>query len=352
LRLERLGVPSSKVAERSAWEERSLNAKLLEGDDTGGVFGARAGWALKRLPSAAYWGGLGSWGIRLFPGHMDAYFRSLDGFYRRVRAAKDMPRDPEAAPATPANWHPHIPEPPSEFPGRASVALRRQDAEYLRDRIQARHAGTLLGVLSSRAKEGDLDATWPWEHAHLRDVAPALGDQLKHAKLFSVCLHGAALLYNLMLAELRAGRGGSRQAEDEERIETYTSQLTIWAEDVDALRLDIEAWDLTGVWCIARNQGRSLGFPTRAFVRRWVEGLGKDGPRATFADGSDSRTLIRDREIQIKRGRARLASPRHLELWGGESGIDRMDFRWTRTKVLLRDIFDGLARSEGDAGNA
>lgn len=353
LRLERLGVPSDKIAERSAWEERSLNAKLLEGEDTQGVFGARAGWSLKRLPSAAYWGGLRSWGIRLVAGHMHVYFRSLDGFYRRVKAARDTPRDPEAAPTTPANWHPHIPEPPTGFPyENVSTALRRQDAEYLRDRIQARHAGTLLAVLSSRAEYGDLEAAWSWELAHLPDLTPTLRDQLKQTELFSICLHGAALLYNLMLAELRASRGGSRQADDEKRVVTYTAELEDWAQDVHALKPDLDGWDLSGVWSIARNQGRSLGYPTRRFVSRWVEGLKEGEPQATFTKDSHARKWICEREFEIKRGRARLRSPRHLELWGGRSGADRLDYRWNGTKVLLKDIFDGLARSEGDAGNA
>ena len=62
--------------------------------------------------------------------------------------------------------------------------------------------------------------------------------------------------------------------------------------------------------------------------------------------------LVREREVQLKRGRARLTNPRRLELWGGRSGTGRMAYRWGATKVLLKDIFDGLERSEGDAGNA
>ena len=70
------------------------------------------------------------------------------------------------------------------------------------------------------------------------------------------------------------------------------------------------------------------------------------------AHNSNARTLVRDREVQLKRARARLANPRRLELWGGESGTGRMAYRWGAAKRILRDIFDGLARSEGDAGNA
>ena len=71
-----------------------------------------------------------------------------------------------------------------------------------------------------------------------------------------------------------------------------------------------------------------------------------------MADDSKSRTLVRDRETLRKRGRARLTNPRYLELWGGDSGSGQMAYRWGSAKRILKDIFDGLARGEDDAGNA
>ena len=342
LRMERLKIPSREAETRGRREELNLNARLLEGEDKAGVFGVSAGRELRRLPSLAYWGGLASWGIRLFPGFPGAYFRSLDGFYRQLSAHAAMPSDPEGRRPAPANWHPHLPEPPRGFPYQASVRLRRKDAEYLCDRIQARHAGSLLAVLASRAEADDLDVEWPWELAGLAGLSSSLRRQLHDARLFAVTLHGAALLYNLMLAELR---------KDSKLVDTYHGRLESWAADVDALRGELDAWDLGGVWAV-RGEGRSVGFPTRAFVKQWIEGLKAAGPRALVAEGSPARRLVRDREIRLKRGRARLASRRHLELWGGASGVDRMNYRWSGTKVILRDIFDGLARGEGDAGDA
>ena len=202
LRLERLRVPSSEAAKRARWEELNLNRRLREGTDTRGVFGTRAGDALKRLPSEVYWGGLGSWGIRTFSGHMWAYFRSLDGFYRRGVQFRSTPRDPEGRSAPPANWHPHLPDPPSGFlRGRVTVAIRREDAEYLRDRIQARHPASLLAVVAGRATIEDLDTDRPWELAHLAEISPVLRDHLLDAEFFAVCMQGAAFLYNLMLSE-------------------------------------------------------------------------------------------------------------------------------------------------------
>ena len=344
LRLEGLRVPSGKAAERARWAELKLNERLREGSDTRGVFGSRAGDALKRLPSEVYWGGLGSWGIRIFSGHKWAYFRSLDGFYRRGERFRSTTRDPEGRSAPPANWHPHLPDPPPGFRrGRVTVALRRGDAEYLRDRIQARHPGSLLAVLAGRVAVEDLEPDRLWELAHLDGISPVLRDRLHDAKLFAICMQGAALLYNLMLSE---------EKQHDEWTEEYRRRLEGWAVDVDVLGQAVEDWKLDRVWRFVTAGGRSLGYPTRAFVEEWVEGLKRGGPRGVVADKSKARALVRGREVQLKGSRARLRNARRLELWGGESGTGLMAYRWGGTRRILKDIFDGLARSEGDAGNA
>ena len=343
LRLERLGVPSGKASGRARWEEVQLNRRLREGSDTWGVFGSQAGDALKRLPSEVYWGGLGAWGIRIFSGHMWGYYRSLDGFRRGVAEFRSTPRDPEGRRAPPANWHPHLPDPPSGFPTTGvSVALRRQDAEYLRERIQTRQSESLLTVLAGRAAADDLVADWPWDLARLPEISPALRDHLRDARHFAVCMQGAALLYNLMLSELRKRDDWQGK---------YRRRLTKWAGDVRELGTALEDWKLDGVWQVVRTQGRSLRYPTRSFVERWVENLKRAGPDG-IADDGNGRTLVRDRETQLKRGRARFTNPRRLELWSGASGTGRMSYRWGSAKRILKDIFDGLARSEGDAGDA
>jgi len=344
LRVERSRVASRGAAEKGRQEEVSLNTRLRAGDDTRGVFGSQAGDALKRLPSEVYWGGLGSWGIRLFSGHRWAYFRALDGFYRSITRFRSTPYDPEGGRAPPANWHPHLPEPPSGFPyENVSVALRRQDADYLRDRIQARHPESLLALLAGRAQAADLKPDRPWELALLAECSPVLRDQLHDAMRFAVCMHGAALLYNLMCSELR---------QDEKRIEIYRGELNDWASDVKGLGSDLKDWRLEGVWSVVRAQGRSPGYHMQSFVHSWVDDLTRGEPEAIVQQDSNARALVRAREIQLKRNRARLASARHLELWGGQSGTDRLTYRWGATKQILTDVFDGLARSGENAGDA
>lgn len=343
LELEGRKVKSSEARARFRRAERNLNRQLCHGNDEPGLFGRVAGDALKRLPSDVYWGGLRSWGILTFPSHQWAYFRSLDEFYRRASRFRGASRDPEGRSAPPANWHPNLPKPPSAFPSaNVNVALRRPDAEYLRERIQARHPESLLAVLAGRADRADLEAGRPWELAVHREVPPGLRDQLRDAQCFAVCMQGAAFVYNLMLAELR---------QHEEWTENHRGNLEEWADKVDALGPDLANWKPSGVWLVMKAQGWPLGSPTQTFVERWVETLKQDGPRGV-ADSNNARTLVRDREVQLKRSRARLTNPRRLELWGGASGTWLMSYRWGSAKRILKDIFDGLARSEGDAGNA
>lgn len=342
--LEHSQVPTSKAAEKARQKETNLNRRLLLGFDTRGVFGSQAGDALKRLPSEVYWGGLGNWGIRTFSGHRSAYLRSLDGFYRRVAAFRSTPADREGRQSPPGNWHAHLPEPPSGFRwGEITVALRPEDAAYLRDRIENKHPNSLLAALAGRSDAADLAYGWPWELDHLTEHSRILRVRLRDSKLLAVCMHGAALLYNLMLSELQR---------HDQRTTTFRDGLERWAVDLAELERELRDWQLDDVWRVVREQGRSLGFPTKTFIERWIQLLKRGGPDAVVNDGPDARRLVQEREEQLKRGRARLASRRHRELWGGDSGSGRMDFRWGVTKRILADIFDGLARSEDDARNA
>ena len=327
LEIERGKVKSSEAAGKARWAELNLNRRLCQGSDECDV----------------YWGGLGSWGILTFPGHQWAYLRSLDAFYRRRPKFDSTGADREGRRPPPANWHPNLPDPPSGFPkADLTVALRRQDAEYLRERIQAQHPESLLAVLAGRADRADLEAGRPWELAHHPEVSAVLRDQLHDAKLIAMCMQGAALVYNLMLAELRP---------HDEWIEKHRANLAEWADKVDALGSALVNWKPDGVWRVMRAQGRSPGYPTQAFVERWVENVKGAGPRAVAGDPV-ARTLVRDREVQLKRSRARFTNRRRLELWGGASGTSLMGYRWGSAKRILKDIFDWMARSGGDAGNA
>ena len=67
------------------------------------------------------------------------------------------------------------------------------------------------------------------------------------------------------------------------------------------------------------------------------------------ADDGDARRLIRDRELALKRGLARLHNQSALELWGGAAGVTPLGYRWPDAWVIISDIVMGLKQEEEDA---
>ncbi|MBF6555066.1 MAG: hypothetical protein IVW52_02725 [Acidimicrobiales bacterium] len=64
----------------------------------------------------------------------------------------------------------------------------------------------------------------------------------------------------------------------------------------------------------------------------------------------DARDLIRNREIEHKRGQARLANKKRLREWRGDAGTRPLAFRWPQVQRMLTDIDVGLnePQSEGE----
>ena len=188
-------------------------------------------------------------------------------------SSPSTPRDPEGRRAPPSNWHPHLPEPPSGFPqGKLSVGASTRGCRVppgpnpgpTSGEPARPSRGTGPRQLTSRTiGRGNLPI--------LARSRPFLQGQLHDAKLFAVCMHGAALLYNLMLSE---------RQRHEQRIEIYCGELEKWAADAAALEADLADWQLHGVWQVAWATGRSPSFPMQIFVQRWVENLKRRGSEA------------------------------------------------------------------------
>ena len=51
----------------------------------------------------------------------------------------------------------------------------------------------------------------------------------------------------------------------------------------------------------------------------------------------DARQLIRRREVEVKRSRARVSNPRHLERWRGSSTA-ALTYRWNQVQTFVNDI--------------
>jgi len=179
LDLERRRVSGADAAAHARREEvRLLDALAAAQDARGGVFGIQSRGDRLRLPSEIYWGGLRSWGIRLFPGPVAQYHRSLGRFYLTLGRARQRRAEVEAD-ASPAlrNWHPAISGAPEDFPTAASLRLTQAEADYLRKRIVARHSGTLLAFL---VEEGAAckPTRFIWDHPQLGEMSGTIREVL------------------------------------------------------------------------------------------------------------------------------------------------------------------------------
>ena len=241
-RLEKQRVPPSEFAARADRVERALVTPLLASDDRSGVFGAVAGRVLKRLPSSVYWAGLGAWGIRLIDLSQDQYYRQIGAIYNRrvVQAAQERERarmndDIEAAPEPGTlTWHPRLPEPPDGFPAKADFSLTREEASFLLDRLQCSHPQSLMAHLALYSHPAEVE--FPWLHPDWASFRGEHQELLTHARRFSEVMHGASLVYNLALTEIRPW---------DEKINEYREQLTRWAAALDLA--DLGSWSLPGL---------------------------------------------------------------------------------------------------------
>ena len=117
-------------------------------------------------------------------------------------------------------------------------------------------------------------------------------------------MHGAALLYNVLLAE-RAGELGL--SEYEGRRDHFTARLDEWRREIGAS--DVGGWDLDRLWTLAAEQGSPVAVRTRSFVAAWVA-LTRSRIGHGLADDPGARALVRNRELHEKGGQARLRNDR------------------------------------------
>jgi hypothetical protein len=335
LSLEKKQVGSREIAGRARKEEVALIEALVSSGEKEGVIGIEARERLKRLPSNVYWNGLATWGIRRYPGPQDQYHRSLERFYRL--SGHDT-RNDDGEPISGSvrrNWDPGLPPAPRGFPAGATLRLTSREGDYLADRIQTTHPTSLLAVLATDDHAWE-KCDFPWEHPSRGAFNARHQEQLVHAQLFSESIHGAPLLYNLMLAE---------KAENDELKDEYHQALANWAEEIENNRSAIEKWDQTLFWQIAAQRRARVGPRTQGFITHWL-GLAivKDQVAKRIAESKPARQLIAQRERALKGEQSRLTNPRALERWSGAAGTGQIDYRWRVTQTILLDILEGRGR--------
>jgi hypothetical protein len=327
-RLERRQVSSAKIAARARRDEIRLIHTLLASEDSEYVIGRYAKDKLKRLPSSVYWQGMRVWGILQFPGSQEQYHRSLDAYYVARRRSERLTEDKEpVGDLVSENWHPNMPGSEGDFLTESSFVLRRKEAAYLRERILTNCTGTLLAFLVEGSETSDW-VDFPWEHPQYAKFPAHIKTQLHHARAFSEAVHGAALLYNLMLSE-------ASHAESLEEL--YSERLTEWARMVESSEV-LAGWDRGEFWEVIDSTAVRVSIPTRIFLNAWLDIALARGVASSVESNDRARTLIRERELARKREKARLSHARALELWGGAAGAERLVYRWPGTHLLVSDI--------------
>ncbi|MXW23880.1 MAG: hypothetical protein F4Z96_04350 [Chloroflexi bacterium] len=330
---ERRGYRGPRLVTWVDGRERRLIGALQSGGDTAGLIGQRAGPAVQILPSTIYWNSLRRFGIL----RHDGTIAQAAGHRQTSRPAADATEYLEASDAV---WAPSIPPPPDDFfrLDECDFALTHDEATWLAERIVDAVPDTLLQFLVLRGTRPSPTADFPWQEPAAHEAPEHILDALAEARRFAVTMHGAALLYNVLLAE-RAEELGL--TDHDGCREEYTGDLDDWRDEIEAS--DIASWDLDGLWALVAKQGRPVSIRTRSFVAEWVDAA-RSQTGSGLADDQRARRLVRDRELHQKGSQARLRNDRLMRQWGGASGTDRLNFRWPFLARLLRDIADGRER--------
>lgn len=329
-RLERQETPSSEITMKARREELKLIERLLDAGETEGVIGRRARGGLKRLPSSVYWAGMKRLGVCLFDGSQDSYHRSLDRFYQR-RNQGVQTDDRERIGGGRPNWHPRLPEARPDWPTGARLALTATEAEFLRDQISLTAPESLLAHLV-RADDVPTDVAFPWAHPRMAEFSERIHWQLGHAQKVSEIMHGAALLYNLILAELTS-------KDDLEK--EYQTKLSEWMTIVAGRFEQLRSWKRGDAWVCMESEGARIPTLTKDFVNRWCDLVLEEGP-AAIPSSERARLIVKNREKHLKGPLARIENPRPRELWQGASSAQRLQFRWSNAAVIIEDVVTAL----------
>lgn len=310
--------------------EIRLITSLLAGGERQGVIGNRARHNLKRMPSGMYWAALGSWDIRTSD-------FSTDGFFRRQYDHRQLARrtatsdDPEAREYIPGTGiDPHLPKPPDGLLSSADFTLTAEEEEYLSDLIAGSTKGSMLSWLIHNPPGNMPD--YIWEVDNLEAAPVQLAELADQARRFHTAIHGAALIYNLLLA---------RKSGHDDAVTEYEDRLDEWRNELQDTAA-LEGWNRTDWWATIQRQNPRLRQITMQFVNRWLDLIEVDSDVAHSKAAAD---LIANRERQIKGGRARLVNQSALDRWSGGSGLARLDFRWTIGRSHLHDLYSARAAS-------
>lgn len=325
---------ASKFPGAAREAENQLLAALVSNvpPEVSGVIGRGAGSALKRLPSSIYWSGLSSWGLRNFEGSVTQYFAQVE--HRRAQQRLNRSGDADDHIDTKHGpWHARLAGlRPLNFPAGATLSLERKEAAFLLDQWKRHRPESLLTWLAMDLANKQ-PPTWPeqiWEHVRFAEFPPSLRDLVFDAQRFDALIHGAALLYNLQLAEMES---------NDKWVSEHGAALASWAEVRGRM---LQEFDLSKFWPKVMNKGHSISTETRHFAQEWLQIATQSNE--DISTSTRARLLIETRERRLKGNRSRFKNPSARQQWRGSAGLNRLSYRWPVAKDFLQEWHAGWSK--------
>lgn len=312
--LYRLAARSGGRSDQARRFEIQLITALLRGGETDSVIGSEARDSLKRLPSDVYWAGLLALRIRTSPGGRAEFLAAGDG---------------------PGMWASNLPAAPDDLLDKATFRLTPEEGDFLRDRLAVSARESLFNELAQSRDRAEASAIWL--HPNRETWSPQNIAIVDHAERFAQIMNGAALLYNLMLAERAAAMQASDSSPWHEKAAEYRKRLSTWQSDAPE-RL-ATGWNLAALWSLTSQTIHRVAPQTIAFVTEWAKMVQRG---VVLSDDPVARALILHRETRLKGPKARLSNDAALARWGGSSGVGILNYRWTVVRRHLQDLADAV----------
>ncbi|MDO5759176.1 MAG: DUF6361 family protein, partial [Rhodobacterales bacterium] len=276
--------------------EYDLIKALKKGHSGDGIIGGTTGDSLKRLPSSVYWAALESLGIRNLRGTIGSLLSDNAGDLR-----KNL-------------WHADLPAAPKGLLKAVSFRLEPHEKAFFLGRLQERAKSSLFNEIVSshklvsqlRNNDGTPRNIAPWD---LIGVSPPNAHLLEQARIFSDLMHGAALLYNLLLIRKAAQDKNAHMFSVADR---ETSELEKKLADWQSVsRLELQKWDVRDLDAL---QNRKVKPGTLPFISRWQELVLTTDDLTTSGKTED---FITKREYALKwsQKKARLSNQDALRRW-------------------------------------
>lgn len=325
--------PHQDLSGRTNVVERQVVEALSKGDDDG-VIGRRAGAAVKNLPSTVFWSGLRRFGILTH----DVAPTQLTGTLHRAAAVDGSD---ELAARQVREWHATLPAAPEGFPHRLdSLRMTKPEAEWLRERVMESCRGSLLEFLMEKGVATESTAA-PWEDRIVRTATEPAARVLQQAQIFSLMIHGASLLYNLLVGQRYVEEGCTRV---EDPVATYRTAYAEWLNKLSSHRAELHDWDAQRFFTLIDDGKNRVSPRTCMFVNNWTAAVTDGSVANAMTDqGERLKKIIAERERSMKKGQSRLTNTKLLGAWQGAAGAAEMVFRWDQVRRLVADVHEGLA---------